>query len=41
MRKFLLPFIILFTTIVIILRLFFLQVVYHDENTSGIDNIAI
>ena len=41
MRKFLLPFIILFTTIVIILRLFFLQVIYHDENTSGIDNIAI
>ena len=41
MRKFLLPFIILFTTIVIILRLFFLQVFYHDENTSGIDNIAI
>lgn len=41
MRKFLLPFIILFTTIVIILRLFFLQVVFHDENTSGIDNIAI
>ena len=41
MRKFLLPFIILFTTIVIILRLFFLQVVYHDESTSGIDNIAI
>ena len=41
MRKYLLPSIIIITAVVILLRLFFLQIVFHDENTSGIDNIAI
>jgi len=41
MRKYLLPSVIIITAIVMLLRLFFLQIVFHDENTSGIDNIAI
>lgn len=41
MRKYLLPSVIIITAVVILLRLFFLQIVFHDENTSGIDNIAI
>lgn len=41
MRKYLLPAVIIFSATVILLRLFFLQVVFHDETTSGIDNIAI
>ena len=40
MRKFLLPIIILFVAVVFLVRLFFLQVIFHEENT-GIDNIAI
>ena len=41
MRKFLLPAVIIFAAVVIVLRLFFLQVVFHDSNASNIDNIAI
>lgn len=41
MRKYLLPSVIIITAVVMLLRLFFLQIVFHDENTSGIDNIAI
>ena len=40
MRKLLLPIIIIFTAVVILLRLFFLQIVFHDDSNS-IDNIAI
>ena len=40
MRKYLLPIIILFVAVVFLVRLFFLQVIFHEENT-GIDNIAI
>ena len=40
MRKLLLPIIIIFTAVVILLRLFFLQIVFHDDS-SNIDNIAI
>lgn len=41
MRKYLLPAVIIFSATVILLRLFFLQVVFYNEATSGIDNIAI
>nr|WP_314289436.1 penicillin-binding protein 2 [uncultured Capnocytophaga sp.] len=41
MRKYLLPIVIIFAAVVILLRLFFLQIVFHNENDSGIDNIAI
>ena len=40
MRKLLLPIIIIFTAVVILLRLFFLQIVFHDDS-NNIDNIAI
>ena len=36
MRKYLLPIIILFVAVVFLVRLFFLQVIFHEENT-GID----
>ncbi len=40
MRKLLLPIIIIFTAVVILFRLFFLQIVFHDDS-NNIDNIAI
>ena len=40
MRKLLLPIIIIFTAVVILLRLFFLRIVFHDDS-NNIDNIAI
>ena len=41
MRKYLLAFIVLFSAVVIIVRLFFLQVLFHTEDPAVIDPIAI